>query len=85
MKLRDRITRLEKLHDRSGLGNCGGVRTIIIRGGLPDPLCAMLPGTDLELKGGPSESLTEFEHRTVEWAHGLGAETVVISGVPVIA
>jgi hypothetical protein len=76
-----RLARLERITRPSGTS---APRLIIIRGGLP--AAPEHEGMYAESNGGfleswPGESLASFEVRAVDWAHEIGADTVIIAGV----
>ena len=82
MRLRDRIDRLEALMSHPRCGDGDGVTAIIVRGGLPQPMSAYLPGSDVCLGAWDGEPLTAFRRRAIEWAGGAGSGVVIVTGVP---
>jgi hypothetical protein len=80
--LKDRIERAEEVLDRPWFGGGDGVTAVIVRGGLPGVMHAMVPGTEHQVDAWPSELADLFIDRAREWARALGAVQVVIAGLP---
>jgi hypothetical protein len=73
-----RIRRLEQVVARPPSGVWSQI--IVVRGGLPEPLCATLLDSQDQLVSHAGESEDVFRDRAVTWAIEHCADIVVISG-----